>query len=216
MSIKHVTQLAIFIALLMTSMATAQYEEEPYIEGFVGANLTLPMGHIKNDLEPDSLNAENGFGFDIGIGYYFTNHLIGGIYFNIQNMGVKDFELTHRVFEFGAYGKYLLLDLSESKISPYLKLSAGLNFSKFGTKVFDDSQPVFRELSYKPSLGTAAALGFQWKTNDRGGIFLEFDYNYDFVKDNTGEFESIDYSWKENNSYLMIKAGVVFNIGPKE
>ena len=200
MSVKNVILSVVFIALLMTSVATAQYEEEPYIEGFVGANYTLPMGHMKDDLEPDSLNAENGFGLDIGLGYYFTSQLIGGMYFNAQNMGAKDIDLTHRVFEFGAYGKYLIMNMEDSKISPYLKLSLGMNFSKLVTKVSDDGRPVYRELAYKPTLGTSAALGFHFKTNERGGIFVEFDYNYDLLKDVTGEFESTDYNWKENNT----------------
>jgi hypothetical protein len=36
------------------------------------------------------------------------------------------------------------------------------------------------------------------------------------MEDVTGEFEDIDYSWAKNNAYLLIKAGIVFNIGPRE
>lgn len=178
--------------------------------------MTLPIGHMKNDLDPDSLNAETGLGFDIGAGYYISNKLVAGLYFTVQTMGAKEIDLSHRVYEFGAFGKYLLLDLTEKKLSPYVKFSAGLNFGKMTSKVFDDGRPVFRELSYKPTLGTAAAIGFQLKTNERGGLYLEFDYNFDFMEDVAGEFEDIDYSWAKNNAYLLIKAGIVFNIGPRE
>jgi hypothetical protein len=183
---------------LLSSLAYAQYEEEPFIEGFAGGNLTLPTGHIKNDLDPDSLNAK------------------AGLDFNVRNMGVKDLPLKHRVFEFGAYGKYLFRDLSEVSLSPYLKFSAGLNFSKLATRVFDDSQLVYRELSYSSTLGTEANVGLHWKTNSYGGVYVEVAYRFDFMNDVAGEFESIDYVWGDNNNFILFKAGVLFNIGPKE
>ena len=216
MSLKHVALSVVFISLLFASTALAQYEEDPFIEGFVGANLTLPTGYIKNDLDPDSLNAESGFGFDLGAGYHFSNKLIAGLYFSAQSMSAKEFDLTHRIFEFGGFGKYFVMDLTETRISPYIKLSAGLNFGKLVSKVYDGTQPVYRELSYMPTFGTAAAMGFQWKTNERGGIYLEAEYNYDMMKDVTGEFQDTDYAWEKNNSFIAVKAGVVFKIGRRE
>ena len=62
MSTKRISLWIVLISLLATSMAFAQYEDEPYIEGYLGANFTSPMSYIKNDLEPDSLNAEAGVG----------------------------------------------------------------------------------------------------------------------------------------------------------
>ncbi len=217
MTTKRLIQSMIIASLfLLSSLAYAQYEEEPFIEGFAGGNLTLPTGHIKNDLDPDSLNAKAGLGFDIGAGYYLSNKLIAGVYFNVRNMGVKDLPLKHRVFEFGAYGKYLFRDLSEVSLSPYLKFSAGLNFSKLATRVFDDSQLVYRELSYSSTLGTEANVGLHWKTNSYGGVYVEVAYRFDFMNDVAGEFESIDYVWGDNNNFILFKAGVLFNIGPKE
>ncbi len=217
MTTKCLIQSVIIASLfLLSSPAYAQYEEEPFIEAFVGGNLAVPIGYIKNDLDPDSLNAKAGLGFDIGAGYYLSNKMIAGVYFNVRNMGVKDLPLKHRVFEFGAYGKYLFRDLSEVSLSPYIKLSAGLNFSKLATRVLDDGQPVYRELSYSPTLGTEANLGLQWRTNSYGGIYIEAAYHFDFMNDVTGDFESTDYVWGDNNNFILFKAGVLFNIGPKE
>ncbi len=217
MSIKRVIQSVVVISIiLMASIASAQYEEDPYIEGFIGANLTIPTGYIKNDLDPDSLNAKTGIGLDIGAGYYFSYHFVAGLYFNARNLGVKDFDLNHRMFEVGLYGKYLVMNLSEKSISPYLKLSAGLNFSKLASRVIDDGQPVIRELAYQPALASAIGLGLHWKTNERGGVYLEASYQLDVMNDATGKFESVDYTWGDNNNFILIKAGVIFNIGPRE
>jgi len=31
-----------------------------------------------------------------------------------------------------------------------------------------------------------------------------------------GKFQSVNYTWDENNKYILLKAGVLFNIGRKE
>ncbi len=214
---KRVIQsVVILTVLLCSSLAFAQYEDESYIEGYVGANYTLPMGYLKNDLIPDSLNAEAGVGFDIGAGYYVKSNMVVGLYFNLRNLTAQELDLNHRVYEFGTYGKYYFFDLSEGSFSPYLKVTAGLNFSKLVTIVEGETGPAFRELSLDPTIGTGAALGIYYKTNEYGSLFLEAAYNYDFTDGVAGEFKGIDYEWKENNQYLMLKVGVQFNIGPKE
>jgi hypothetical protein len=207
--------------MLCSSLAFGQYEEEsePYIEGFVGVNGTLPMGYLKNDLlvSGADLNAKPGVGLDVGAGYHFTNSLIAGLYFSARNMGVEDFEeFHHRVFEAGVFGKYRFLDMSEKSWSPYLRVSVGLNFSKLATRVMDGSRYIYRELSYKPTAGTSAGLGMYLKLNNRGGVYAEGVYHYDMMKGVGGDFKGVDYNWGDKNQYVVLGAGVVFNIGPKE
>ena len=73
MVMKRLIQWAVILSVIVCfSPAFAQYEEDPYIEGYVGGNFTLPMGYMKNDLIPDSLNATSGIGLDAGAGYYFN------------------------------------------------------------------------------------------------------------------------------------------------
>lgn len=208
---------AVVVSLLVfSSMALAQYDEEPFVEGFVGGNYTLPGGYMKNDLVPDSLNATGSLGFNIGGGYYFKPKLVVGLFIGANNMGASDIELNHRVFEFGLYTKYFVKDLTESSLSPYVKVSGGLAFSKLITKVDREGSISFRELSYSPVLGVDFALGLHWKTNEYGAIYFEGGYKMDLMDGNTGEFQGIDYEWGDNNNFLILRAGVLFNIGPKE
>ncbi len=206
--------------MLCSSLAFGQYEEEaePFIEGFVGANGTLPMGYLKNDLVVSGadLNAKFGVGVDVGAGYYFTNSLIAGLYFSARNMAVEDYGFHDRFFELGLYGKYLFANITEKKWSPYVRLSAGLNFSKLATRVQDGDSYVYRELGYDPCLGTGAGLGMYLKMNAHGGVFLEGTYHIDMMDGVGGEFKGVDYNWGDNNQYAVITAGVVFNIGPRE
>ncbi len=219
MSMKRAIQSGIVISFLIcSSSAFGQYEEEPYIEGFVGPNLTLPIGYIGNDLSSDSvsLNAEPGFGLDAGFGYYIKSTLITGFYFNVRNMGVEDLDLHHRVFEIGAYGKFLFSDIMETSWSPYARLTAGLNFGKLVTKVEGETGPVYRELSHSPTLGAGLSLGMYKRTSEFGGVYLEATFNFDLMDGVTGDYQGRDYEWGDNNQYVVIKAGVVFNIGPSE
>ncbi|MCP4570593.1 MAG: outer membrane beta-barrel protein [FCB group bacterium] len=217
MTTKRIAQSLVLLALLLvSSLAQAQYEEDPYIEVFVAGNYTLPTGFIKNDMVPDSLNAKAGIGLDVGIGYYYKPKLILGLYFNNRNMGVEGFDLKHRVFELGLFAKYTVSDLAQSSLSPYLRLGGGLNFSKLATKVTDDGNPVYRELSYDPAFAAEAALGLHIKTNSRGAVFLEAAYHMDMLSDVAGQFEGTDYKWGDNNNFMMFRVGVLFNISPKE
>lgn len=201
---------------LLSSLAMAQYEDDPYIEGFIGGNISLPSGYIKSDLSPDSLNATSGLGLNLGFGYYVNSQTIAGLYFSARNMGTDGLDMNHRIFEVGAYGKYLFMDLTETSFSPYLKLSAGAVFSKLATKVSDDNSTVLRELTYSPALGIDLALGIHYKTNSFGAMYFELGYRYDLMKDVVGEYENDEYPWGGNNQFLMARLGVLFNIGPKE
>lgn len=217
MDMKRVIQAVIVIGILFpASLAFGQYDEDPYMEGYVGANYTLPMGYIKNDLTPASLNAVGKLGLDIGFGYYVNPQLSVGLFFNMRNMDTDNLDLNHRVYEFGPYGRYFLTNISETSFSPYLKVSAGLNFSKLVNRVDGETGPTYRELSLEPTLGIGGGVGLYLKTNDYGAVYLEGIYNYDFTSGVTGEFRGNEYTWGDNNQYLMIKAGVAYNIGPRE
>jgi len=206
--------------MLCSSLAFAQYEmeSEPFIEGFVNINGTLPMSYLKDDLivSGANLNAKAGVGVDLGAGYYFTNSLIAGLYFSARNMGVEDFGFHHRVFETGLYGKYQFMDMTEKKWTPYARLTVGLNFSKLATRVLDGTTYVYRELSYDPTIGVGIGAGMYLKLNGYGGIFAEGSYHRDMMDGVGGEFKGVDYNWGDNNQYIVIGAGVVFNIGPNE
>ena len=205
---------------MCVSPVLAQYGSEPFIEGYVGANLTMPTGNLKNNLTPDSLNAKLGYGFDFGAAYYIKPQMALGIYFNSRNMKTENFDLYHRVFEFGLFGKYLLNDLSNASMAPYLKLSAGANFSKFAQAVESGGETIYREISHVPVLGVEAALGIQTKLkkdNEAGGIFLEAAVHNDFVDKSEGKFLGTGYPWSHGNAlYFMLRGGIYFNIGRKE
>jgi len=216
MRTNRITMAVIIAVFLSAAPVLAQYGDEPFIECTVGGNLIIPTGHIKNDMVPDSLNAKTNVGFDISAGYYFTNKIVAGAFLGMRNMGVEEFELAHRGWALGLFGKYLFFDLSEKSLSPYLKLSGGFVFNKFASKVYDDGAPIYRELSYKPVLTGEAALGIHIKTNEKGAIYFELAYLTDFMDGITGEYEGTDYEWSSNNQYIMIRAGVLFNIGSGE
>lgn len=218
MVMKRTIQTVVIVSLLVCSSLTlAQYEEEPYIEGFVGGNLSLPMGYISNDLIPDSLNATPGFGLDAGIGYYLKPRYILGLYFDVRNMATDGMGLHHRAFEFGVYGKFLFSNLTEATLSPYVRLSAGVNFSKLAAKVAGEGGvPVYRELSHDPAPGAELSVGLHKKTNERGAIFIEAAFHIDMMNGTAAEYRGVDYEWGDNNQFVIIRAGILFNIGPKE
>ena len=214
MRTNRITLAVVVVIFLFAAPLLAQYGDEPFIECTLGGNLIFPTGYIKNDLQPDSLNAKTNIGFDLGVGYYVTNRIVAGIYMDMRNMKTKDFDLAHRGWAVGIYGKYLLFNMSEKSYSPYIKLGGGMIFNKLASKVFDDTTPKYRELSYDPALTAEIALGMHIKTNDKGAVYLEGAYITDFMDNTTGRYESTDYKWGYNNKYVMIRAGVLFNIGP--
>ncbi len=213
--------MAVISLTICSSLAYGQYEDVPelYIEGYVGPNLTVPLGYMSNDLmtiDSVSLNAEAGFGLDAGVGYFFKSTLVGGLYFNARNMGVEDLDLHHRVFEFGVYGKFYFSNIEEGSFSPYVRLNAGLNFSKLVTRVEREGVVAYRELSHDPTLGTGISVGVFAKTNSYGGLYLEGTFNFDLMDGVGGDYKDQVYEWGDNNQYFVVKAGVVFNIGPSE
>jgi hypothetical protein len=207
---------ALIVILIGAAPAYGQYEEEveKFVEGFVAGNLAIPVGKFANDL--DTLNAEAGFGLELGAGKYLSSKFTVGIYFEARNFGVQDLDQNHRVFEAGLYGKYFWADTDESTIWPYTKLAAGLSFSKLSSRVTDAAGSRYRELSYAATLGTDAALGVQFQTNTYGGLYLEGGFHYDFMNNVQGTYRGTDFSWPDNNTYLLARLGVFVNIGRGE
>lgn len=207
----------VVVFLFCSSVAFAQYEEEPYLEGYVGGNFTLPTGTLKNDMIPDSLNAKGGFGGEIGVGYYWQNNILIGLYFSGRNMKTEELDLNHRAYNVGLYGKYLFKDMTEATFSPYVKINVGANFSKLATKVEAEGGGVaFRELSYDPTFQGGIALGIQKKNNSYGGVYAEVAYQMDMMNGIKGEFRGANYEFPDNNGYLLFKLGILFNIGRRE
>ena len=203
--------------LVCSSLAFAQYEDDPFIEGFVGGNFTMPTGTLKNDMVPDSLNAKGSIGGELGFGYYFKTNFVAGAYFSIGNMSTEELGRHHRSYNFGLYGKFLFLDLGEKSFSPYLKANAGMNISKLATKVEGEGGAVvFRELSYDPAPQVGIALGIHKKTNQFGGVYFEVGYQMDLVDGVKGKFKGKSYEFVDNNAFLMFRLGILFNIGRKE
>ncbi|MCK5126462.1 MAG: hypothetical protein KAR42_09420 [candidate division Zixibacteria bacterium] len=203
--------------IFCSSLAFAQYEDDPYVEGFVAGNFTMPTGTLKNDMVPDSLNAKGSVGGVVGFGYYLKPKLVTGLYFGIRNMSTEEMGLHHRGYDFGLYGKYMFFDLTEKSFTPYLKLNAGVNFSKMATRVVgENGAVVFRELSYDPTMQGGLALGFHKKTNEFGAMFLEVGYHMDMMDGVKGEFKGKEYEFTENNGFMVVRLGILFNIGPKE
>jgi len=95
-------------------------------------------------------------------------------------------------------------------------VGTGISFSKLATQVLDNGSPVLRELAYDPTLGFEGALGVHWRTNSYGGLYIEGVYHMDLMNDVVGNFKSIDYEWTDNNSFIMFRMGVLFNIGSGE
>lgn len=210
--------LMVLLALsLYAQPAFSQYGSESFIESFVGGNLAIPTGDLSGNLQPDSLNAGIGFGVDLGAGYYLKPKIVVGVFFSSRSMKTKELGLHHRAFDIGMYGKYLLNDVAAVKFSPYVKGAAGVNFSKLARVVEDDGINVFREISQDPTLAAEFALGLQYKNNEFGGLFLEGAAHYDLSGGNSGDYREVSYPWNNgNNMYMLIRAGIIFNIGRKE
>ena len=79
-----------------------------------------------------------------------------------------------------------------------------------------DGALAYRELSHDPTLSTGVSLGLFKKTNSYGGLYLETTFNVDLMDGVAGDFKGREYEWGDNNQYIVIKAGIVFNIGPGE
>jgi hypothetical protein len=176
--------------------------------------LTMPSGFDWYD----SLKAKTGLNFGISGGYYFSNKLCFGLYFNYTQMAPEEpgsldlRDLHYKMYDAGLYGKYAFA--GESNFEPYIKLSAGANFPKFMTWV-GPTRTRMREISYDPGLSAAGYLGAIYYTSDYGGIFLELGYHYDLIQYDEATFDDVTYVVPDDVNYIQINAGVTVFFGPE-
>lgn len=207
--------LALMLILALAVCALAQEEEEDEgkwrnFEVVAFGGLSLPTGSLSD--WNDTLGAELGINYGVSSGYYFTDKICAGVYFNYTQFGVEDYEQNYRLYNAGFYGKYCFV--GESNFEPYVKVSAGSLWPKFPTWITEDKNRL-RELSYDPIPNVGLQAGLLYYTSDFGSIFLELGYQMGMTKDNEGEYGGKIYILKDNINYLNIRAGVTVFFGPE-
>ena len=203
--------------LIFSSAAVAQDEEDGKWRNFevsMHIGLTMPS----NIDWYDTLAAKNGMNFGGAGGFYFTERLCIGAYFNYTQMApeeVSSFDVAdqkYKMYDVGLYGKYAFT--GESNFEPYVKISAGANFAKYATWV-GAARTQLREISYDPAFSGAGYLGASYYTSDYGAIFLEVGYHMDMLKYTQATYDDVIYSFPDDIKYIEIKAGVVVFFGPE-
>lgn len=208
--------LALMLILALAVCAYAQEEEEQdeekwrNFEVVAFGGLSLPSGEFSD--WNDTLGAGTGINFGAAGGYFFTEKICAGIYFEYAQFGVEDYEQNYRLYNAGFYGKYCFV--GESNFEPYVKLTAGSVWPKFATWITEDRN-IMRELSYDPVPSVGLNVGTLYYTSDFGSIFLELGYQMAMTKDNLGEYGGVDYVLKDNINYINIRAGVTVFFGPE-
>ena len=201
----------LFLIFAITAFAQEEEQEGKWrnfeFNGFVGA--AMPSGAIKD--WSDSMGAKTGLTFGAAGGYYFTEKLCLGAYFQYSQLGMEIYERNHRLYDAGAYLKYVFV--GESNFEPYVKLSAGALFPKFATWV-GPAGTRLRELSYDPGFKGALSAGLIYYTSDYGGVYLEAGYNYGAVKDKKANYHSEEHLFEDNANYLDLKLGIMVFFGP--
>lgn len=210
----------IFVLALLfvfSAAAYAQDEDEGKWRNFeVSMNIGLTMPSNINWY--DTLEAKNGLNFGGTGGYYFTERLCLGAYFTYSQMATEDLteidvsDQNYKMYDIGLYGKYAFT--GESNFEPYIKLSAGANFTKFATWVGENST-VLREISYDPVFSGAGYLGAMYYTSDYGAIYFEAGYHIVMSKYTEGTFQDRLFTVPEDIKFAEIKAGVVVFFGPE-
>ncbi len=207
----------ILFTLLFLSLAVSAFSHEEEEEKWRNFEITgfgafsIPTGAIKD--WSDSMGAKTGISFGGAGGYYFSDNLCLGVYFQYSQLGMEIYERNHRLYDAGAYLKYAFT--GESNFEPYLKVSAGALFPKFATWV-GPIRTRLRELSYDPGFKGSLSAGLLYYTSDYGGIYIEAGYNYASVKDKEAVYHSEKYFFEDNANYLDIKAGILVFFGPEE
>ncbi|HHI02946.1 MAG TPA: hypothetical protein ENL22_05450 [candidate division Zixibacteria bacterium] len=202
--------------LIFSSVAVAQDEEDKWrnFEVSMHVGLTMPS----NIDWYDTLAAKNGMNFGGAGGYYFSEKLCFGVYFNYTQMSpeeVSSFDISdqkYKMYDIGLYGKYVFT--GESNFEPYIKLTAGANFAKYATWV-GAAKSRLREISYDPAFSGAGYLGLSYYTSDYGAIFLEVGYHMDMLKNTAAEYDNRTYLFPDDIKYIELKAGVVVFFGPE-
>ncbi|PKK82874.1 MAG: hypothetical protein CVT49_11220 [candidate division Zixibacteria bacterium HGW-Zixibacteria-1] len=174
--------------------------------------LAIPSGDLSD--WNDSLGAKTGLSVSLSGGYYFTNNICAGIYFDFNSFGMEgNWGLNYRLYNTGVYAKYALA--GESNFEPYVKLTGGITWPKFPTWITVDRN-VLREQSYDPALGFGGYLGIIWYTAEFGGLYLEAGYQNIMSKDTEADWHGQIYKMPGNISYLQIRSGVTVFFGGEE
>lgn len=203
-----VLTLCLLPAVSWTQEQAATDDEKDVLEVSVSAGLGMPLGAIKD--WNDSLGAKSGPSGSFHFGYFLTSNLVLGATFSVSQFGIdtSDPKLTqhHRLYCPGIYLKYHLFGTSDWV--PFIEASVGADFVKFSTHVYDNEEPKYRELGYKPGLGAGVAAGLHYYTSDLGGLFLQAGYHRGFTKNLTKQYGGREYTFGENLSLFTLTAGI--------
>ncbi|MCJ7507203.1 MAG: porin family protein [candidate division Zixibacteria bacterium] len=165
----------------------------------------IPIGDFA-----DSGKAEMGFGFGASGEYFLTDQIGLGAYFDYNSFGVKDVDgASYKLINFGAFGKYIIP--TNSNISPYLKVAAGL----YQTKATQEIGSVNETLSFGMKFGLAVGGGVMFKASNNVLVGTEAMFHDAMVKNAEGDFEGTTYKLLYNLQYIQIHAGVTFLVGGK-
>lgn len=205
---------ALFCILILALPASAQEEEEKWrnFEVSLVSGLSMPTGDLKE--WKDTLGAKTDIHFNLQGGYFFSEKLAVGMYFNFTDYDIDDdYGVGFKMYDAGLYTKYAFSN--ESYFEPFLKISGGMLWPKYPTWV-TPTQKSLRELSYDPGFTFAAYFGLLYYTSEFGGIFLEVGYHNDFLDGSEATYHDESYTIDINASYLEINAGINVFFGPEE
>lgn len=212
--------LTVLFAISISAFAQEEEDEERWrsFEITVNGGLTNPTGSL-TDWE-DSLGAKSGFHFGASGGYYFTERICAGLYFNYTQLKMDDdwstsgdLNRNFRMYDAGIYVKYAFA--GESDFEPYLKLTAGTNWPKFPTWV-SPTRSILREQSYDPEASFGGYAGCLYYTSDYGGIFFELGYHNDLLKNTVADYHGEKYAIGDNANYFELRGGITVFFGPEE
>ena len=208
--------LAMFLIFASAVIAQDEKEEGKWRDFEVGMNFGLTMP--SNIDWYDTLAAKNGIHFGMSGGYYLSERICLGSYFNYSQMSpeeVSSFDIAdqkYRMYNVGMYAKYAFS--GESNFEPYIKATAGINFAKFATWV-GPYRTILREISYDPAFSGGLYLGVSYFTSDYGALFLEVGYHIDKLKNTPAVYGGVEYPFPEDIKYLELNIGVVVFFGPE-
>lgn len=203
--------LSTLIVLSLVALSAFAQDDEKWRNFEVGLHggLAIPTGDLSD--WHDSLGATTGFDISLSGGYYFTNNICAGIYFDYDQFGMDgDWGLNYRLFKTGAYAKYAFSN--ESNFEPYFKVTGGISWPKFPTWITVD-QNRLREQSYDPAFGFGGYLGVLWYSAEFGGLYVEAGYQYLMAKDTEADWHGEIYKMPSDINYLQIRSGITVFFG---
>ncbi len=214
--------LTIALVVLFAGASFAQDDEggEKWrnFEVTINAGFDFPMGDLKDWY--DTLGAKTGINFGGAGGYYFTNRICVGAYFDYVQFGIEEpvsglavSEFHYKMYKLGGYIKYALA--GESYWEPFARLRLGANFAKFTTWIGDTGTRL-REVSYDPELSGGLDLGVMYYTSEFGGIYLQASYNYERLENTVGNSFGQEFALPYNANYFAISTGVTVFFGSTE